>query len=213
MVKNIYKHKSLIMSLSCYCITCHYNIFLHGYAHYAFASTIEFHGEFHRSDRNNNSVWQNCDQRRRIAREATDRQSLSPSLSVRGNVPKKRETRFRERETIIDTCVVSRRQACWQLQKDPLLPCLFVSDPHRKIHRCGHAYFARRFTEWGKYFPTPLLRGRKRILYKMISNISMTFRLVKEREYYDYKSIHTFFFFFFYEDTSMYLYKKFISEK
>lgn len=97
------------MSLSCYYITCRYDISLHGYAHYAFA-TIEFHSEFHRGDQNNNSVWQNCDQRRRIARKATDRQSPSPSLSVRESAPKKERHDFaREQSSIL---VSFRIEAC-----------------------------------------------------------------------------------------------------
>lgn len=137
---------------SCYCITRHCDIFLHGYAHYAFASTIEFHSESHPSDRNNNSVWQNCDQRRRIAREATDRQSPPPSLSVRGNVPKNERRDFARENNHRYLCRFASTGVLTATKR--FFTPLFVFDPHRRIHTC---VFCAEFTYRNEenIFPAP----------------------------------------------------------
>lgn len=134
------------MSLSCYHITCHYDIFLHGYAHYAFASTIEFHGEFHRGDQNNNSIWQNCDQRRRIARKATDRQSPSPSLSVRENAPKKERRDFAKENNHRYLCRFASRRAdsCKKMFLYSLVLYRTLVAKYIRSHTCARAYFAQK---------------------------------------------------------------------
>lgn len=156
------------MSFSCYCITRHYDIFLHGYAHYAFASTIKFHSEAHRSDRNNNSVWQNYDQRRRIAREAIDRQSPSPSLSVGGNVPKNERRDFARENNHRYLCRFASTDVLTVVQKDSLLPFLYLTLIAKYIH-AGTRILRRDHVEMRKIFFQLPLKREKRIPYKMIS--------------------------------------------
>lgn len=110
------------------------------------------------------------------AKQLTD--NLYPLYSQSGETFRKtRDTISRER-TIIDTCVVSRRQACWQLHKKILhSPTFLYPTLIAKYTRAGTRILRRYHVEMREIFFLLPLKREKRIPYKIISNISMAFHL------------------------------------
>lgn len=166
------------MSFSYYYITRHYDIFLHA-MHIMHSrrrlnftvSPIEVIGITIPSDK----IAINDDELR--AKQLTD--NLHPLHSQSGETFRKTRDAISRERTIIDTCVVSRRQACWQLQKDSLLPFLYLTLIAKYTH-AGTRILRRDYVGniWRrKYFSSSLLREKKGFLIRwFLSNISIKFR-------------------------------------